>query len=142
MSTYEKDFYAWTQDQASLLRAHDFLRLDVDKLIEEIETMGRSERRQLTSHLELLLTHLLKWHYQPELRGRSWELTITKQRRRIERLLRDNPSLRPQLPKLLADAYQDAVFGAVRESGLPQASFPQTCPFALVEALDQGWLPG
>ena len=69
MSTYETDFYAWTHDQATRLRTHDFARLDIDNLIEEIETMGPSERRQLTNRLEVLLIHLLKWTFQPPLCG-------------------------------------------------------------------------
>jgi len=141
MSTYERDFYAWTQDQATLLRTHEFARLDIDNLSEEIEAMGRSERRQLTNRLEILLIHLLKWQFQPGLRGRSWELTIIEQRRRIDKLLHDNPSLRPQLRELLVEAYDDAAFGSMRETGLPQATFPQTCPYALGQVLDQGWLP-
>ncbi|MBI3960740.1 MAG: DUF29 domain-containing protein [Chloroflexi bacterium] len=141
MSTYERDFYAWTQNQATLLRTHEFARLDIDNLIEEIESMGRSERRQLTSRLEVLLIHLLKWQFQPELRGRSWELTIIEQRRRIDKLLHNNPSLRSETPELLIEAYDDAAFGAMRETGLPLATFPHTCPFALKQVLDQGWLP-
>ncbi len=142
MSTYERDFYAWTQNQAGLLKERDFAHLDIDNLCEEIEAMGRSERRQLTSRLEVLLIHLLKWQFQPELRGRSWELTIIEQRRRIDKLLHNNPSLRAETPELLIEAYDDAAFGAMRETGLPQATFPQTCPFALKQVLDQGWLPG
>ena len=142
MTTYERDFYAWTQEQATLLREQHFTQLDIDNLVEEIESMGRSERRQLVSRLEILLMHLLKWQYQPELRGRSWELTITEQRRRIAKVLRANPSLRPHLPDLLLEAYDDATFSAMRETGLPQATFPPLCPFPLTEVLGEGWLPG
>lgn len=142
MSTYERDFYAWTQDQSTRLRTHDFANLDIDNLIEEIETMGRSERRQLTSRLEVLLIHLLKWQYQPALRGRSWQLTIVEQRRRIDKLLQNNPSLRPQLFDLLAEAYADATFGAMRETGLPQETFPALSPYTLDEVLAVEWLPG
>ena len=141
MSTYERDFYAWTQDQATLLRSHEFARLDIANLIEEIEAMGRSERRQLTSRLEVLLIHLLKWQFQPALRGRNWQLTIAEQRRRIGRLLRDNPSLQPELPLLLTDAYEDARYAASDETSLSLDSFPQTCPFPAQQVLDQGWLP-
>ncbi len=141
MSIYERDFYAWTHEQTTRLRTRDFDRLDIDNLIEEIETMGRSERRQLTSRLEVLLIHLLKWQFQPALRGRSWQLTVVEQRRRIEKLLQANPSLRPQLPDLLAEAYNDATFGAMRESGLPQETFPAVCPYTLENALNMAWLP-
>ena len=141
MSTYERDFYAWTHEQTTRLRTRDFDRLDIDNLIEEIETMGRSERRQLTSRLEVLLIHLLKWQFQPALRGRSWQLTVVEQRRRIEKLLQANPSLRPQLPDLLAEAYNDATFGAMRESGLPQETFPAVSPYTLENVLNMAWLP-
>jgi hypothetical protein len=76
MATYETDFYGWTQQQAHLLKTGCLSSLDVANLIEEIETMGRSEKRELDSRLMVLLVHLLKWKYQPKRRGRSWELTI------------------------------------------------------------------
>lgn len=142
MTTYERDFYAWSQEQATLLRAQQFTQLDIDNLVEEIESMGRSERRQLLSRLEILLMHLLKWQYQPELRGRSWELTIAEQRRRIAKLLRANLSLRAELPDLLPEAYDDATFSAMRETGLPQATFPVVCPWGVGAVLGDGWLPG
>jgi len=141
MSIYERDFYGWTKEQATLLRAHDFTHIDLDHLIEEIESMGRSERRQLINRLEVLLTHLLKWQYQPELRGRSWALTMLEQRRRIVKLLRTNPSLQPELADLLSEAYEDATFSAMRETGLPQATFPPSCLYTLAQVLDQDWLP-
>ncbi len=141
MSGYEKDFYAWTKEQATLLREQNFTRLDVDHLIEEIESMGRSERRQLVNRLEVLLLHLLKWQYQPELQGRSWALTILEQRRRIAKLLRNNPSLQPELAEALLEAYEDAAFSAMRETGLLQTTFPQTCPYTLAQVLEQDWLP-
>jgi hypothetical protein len=141
MTLYETDFYAWTQEQSRLLRSGAYALLDAEHLSEEIESMGRAERRQLMHRLEVLLVHLLKWQYQPELRGRSWELTIAEQRRRIDRLLRDNPSLRSQLPAVLAEAYDDARFGAMRETGLPQTTFPQDCPYPVPDVLSHSWLP-
>lgn len=141
MTVYERDFYGWTQQQAQLLRAHDFSQLDIENLIEEVEGMGRSERRQLANRLELLLMHLLKWHYQPALRGRSWELTIQEQRRRIAKLLRENPSLQPRLPDLLPEVYEDAAFSAMRETGLALETFPAACPYGVAQVLDAHWLP-
>jgi hypothetical protein len=142
MTVYEQDFYAWTQAQATLLRDGDCTNLDIDHLIEEIESMGRAERRQLTNRLEVLLVHLLQWHYQPERQSRSWELSILEQRRRIHKLLRSNPSLRPDLPDLLADAYDDARFGTMRETGLPLSTFPEHSPYPLEQVLQADWLPG
>ena len=141
MTIYERDFYGWTQEQAQLLRNHEFTQLDLDHLIEEIEAMGRSERRQLANRLELLLMHLLKWHYQPALRGRSWALTIQEQRRRIAKLLRQNPSLQPLLQEIFTDVYEDAAFSAMRETGLALESFPAACPYTVAQVLDEEWLP-
>lgn len=141
MIVYEKDFYGWTQEQAALLREHKFAKLDLDHLIEEIESMGRSERRQLTHRLEILLLHLLKWNYQPAFQSPSWRATIAEQRRRIQRLLRDNPSLQPELGTCLSDAYEDARYGAVDETGLPLTTFPEACPYLFEQVLDLNWLP-
>jgi hypothetical protein len=141
MSVYERDFYAWTQEQANLLREHQYAKLDIDNLIEELESMGRSERRQLTNRLEVLLVHLLKWQYQPKLQGRSWRSTIAEQRRRIGRLLRDNPSLQPEFDACLRDAYEDARYTAADETDLPLMIFPAVCPYPPEWLLDGEWLP-
>ncbi len=69
---YERDFHAWTEQQAALLKAGRLLDIDRDRLIEEIESMSASERRDLANRLKELLLHLLKWRYQPERRGASW----------------------------------------------------------------------
>ena len=84
---YDADFYAWTQEQAKLLRQQKWESVDIANLIEEIETLGRQERRELKNRLGILLGHLLKWQYQPELRGNSWLATIREQRREVETLL-------------------------------------------------------
>ncbi len=103
--------------------------------------MGRSERQQLTRRLEVLLMHLLKWQHQPELRGRSWQLTITEQRRRIVKLLTANPSLKPLLNDCFLDAYDDARFGAMKETGLPLNTFPTQPLFDLNDVLDMEYMP-
>lgn len=144
-TTYEQDFFGWTREQASLLRSGQLSRLDVEHLIEEIEGMGRSERRQLTNRLELLLMHLLKWEHQEgrrEIDGKSWLRTIRDQRRRIPKLLRDNPSLQPLLAECIRDAYDDARFGASDETGLPISVFPESCPYPAERVLDSDFLPG
>ena len=96
-TTYDTDFYSWTQQQANLLKTGRFLDADLENIIEEIESMGRSEKRELESRLTVLLQHLLKWQYQPERRGKSWELTIRNQRRAIALHLKKVPSLKPNL---------------------------------------------
>jgi hypothetical protein len=141
---YEKDYYGWALQQATLLRTGKLSGLDVHHLAEEIESMGRSERRQLTNRLEVLLLHLLKWRYQPyrrEIDGNSWLRSIGEQRRKIPKLLRDNPSLQNLIADCLADAYDDARYDASDETGLPIFTFPETCPYAFEQALDQDFLP-
>ncbi len=141
---YDRDFYGWTQEQAALLRTGQLAELDTEHLIEEIESMGRSERRQMTHRLELLLMHLLKWHYQPERReidGKSWLRTIREQRRKIPKLIRDNPSLKSLLDECIKDAYEDARFAASDETGLLASIFPELCPYTLEQILDLEFLP-
>ena len=138
---YEADFHAWAQRQAELLRAGRLGELDVLNLAEEVEDLSRRERDALESRLEVLLVHLLKWRHQPARRGVSWESTIAEQRYRVAKLLRESPSLRPRLPDLLAGAYPAARLAASAETGMPAATFPGTCPFALDDVLADGWLP-
>jgi len=127
---HDTDFYAWTQLQVALLKARRWSAMDIDGLIEEINSMGASERRELINRLAVLLGHLLKWQYQPSYRGRSWQLTLKEQRRQLHRLLRDNPSLRAKLTELISDAYGDAILLAAKETGLDEQHFPDNCPYA------------
>ena len=86
LADYEGDFYAWTQQQAEMLRARAPRGLDWENLAEEIESMGRRDRREVERRLRVILHHLLKWRVQPELRGPSWRRTLREQRRQIEKL--------------------------------------------------------
>lgn len=138
---YDTDFYAWTQQQATLLRDEEFAELDLHNLIEEIEAMGRSEKRELASRLQVLLMHLLKWQFQEATRCRSWQNTIRTQRSDLARLLADNPSLRATVPDVIAQVYPDAVLDASEETGLLTLAFPPTCPYSAAEALDRTFLP-
>ena len=126
---YALDFFAWTQDQADALRRRSVNEIDWENLLEEVESLGRQERSELRSHLVILLTHLLKWRYQPERRSRSWALTVAEQRIEAQRVLRDNPSLNPQIADLLTDAYETARLRAARETRRPKAAFPPESPF-------------
>ncbi len=138
---YENDFYAWTNTQAALLRAGNFVQADIKHIVEEIESMGKSELRELESRLALLFMHLLKWRYQPERRGRSWELTIKEQRRKLRRHLDQNPSLKARLPQAIEDAYGDAILEAAIETDLPETRFPRACPFSFEQALGDVYWP-
>jgi len=138
---YDQDLYAWAHDNAELLRQGRFAEADIEHIAEEIETMGRSERRALESRLEVLLAHLLKWRHQPVRRGKSRQYTIEEQRRKVLRLLRDNPSLRPKLAEILKDAYLDAILYAARETGLDKDSFPTSCPFSEQQIFSDDYWP-
>ena len=138
---YEKDFYAWANEQAGLVRAGSFSNADILNIADEIESMGRSERNQLTNRLAVLMAHLLKWQFQPNMRGNSWRLTIREQRRRADRVLAQSPSLKDKLLAILAEAYGDALLMAERETGLPESSFPGTCPWTFEQIMDDGFWP-
>ncbi len=138
-NSYENDFYAWTQDQSRLLRTGQLQKIDIQNLAEEIDDMGRAEKRELESRLEVLLMHLLKWQYQPSKRSRSWQLTIKEQRLRLQRHLKQNPSLKAALPEVFADVYQLAVVSAEQETGLD--IFPEVCPYENAQIFDNAFLP-
>jgi Domain of unknown function DUF29 len=138
---YEEDFYAWTIEQSRLLRAGELSEIDVANIAEEIEGMGRSDRRELRSRLVVLVTHLLKWRHQPGARSRSWSATIDEQRLQIEEVLAESPSLRPQAATMFSDAYAIARARAIAETGLAEEAFPELCPFTLDEVLSRDFLP-
>jgi hypothetical protein len=138
---YEEDLYAWSQEQAALLRARRTAGLDWENLAEEILAMGGRDRRKLESRLCMILLHLLKWQTQPALRGASWRKTLRTQRREIRKLLKQSPSLRRQVPELMREAYSDALKDAVDETGLPAGRFPVDCPYLPDDVLAEGYLP-
>jgi hypothetical protein len=138
---YDRDFYAWSREQAELLRAGELDKADIERIAEEIDSMGRTEKRELISRLGVLLLHLLEWRYQPGKRGPSWEASIRVQRHRISEHLDDNPSLKPLLPQALASAHHDAALEAVAETGLAPSTSPETCPWTVEEVLDEGFWP-
>jgi hypothetical protein len=138
---YNTDFYAWTRQQAALLQAEEFEELDLPNLIEELESMGNSQRTEVISRLTVLLMHLLKWQFQPEYQSRSWANTIRVQRLDLEEVLEDNPSLRREVPTLFAKAYTRASRKALAEIGLLRAPWPNTCPWTAEQILDEEWLP-
>ncbi len=138
---YDQDFYAWANEQAALLRAGQLSAADIEHIAEEIESMGRSEQQQLENRLTVLLLHLLKWQFQPNLRGNSWRLTIKEQRARITRHIRKNPSLQAILGETIVDAYSDATLEAERETGLPDTTFPAACPWSFEQIIDAAFLP-
>ncbi len=139
---YDRDFFAWSRQQAELLRAGKLAQADIEHIAEEIDSMGRTEKRELIGRLSVLLLHLLKWRHQPDKRGPSWEASIRVQRNRLADHLDDNPSLKPLLPQALAFAYRDAALEAVAETGLAGATSPRMCPWTVEQVLDGEFWPG
>ena len=141
MNLYDIDFYAWTQQQAQALQQHQWERLDLPNLLEEIAALGRRERQELRNRLGILLGHLLQWQYQPEFRGNRGLATVREQRREILILLEENLSLKPYLQEALALAYQGGLDFVVRETGLSYAQFPEFCPYSWEQTLDAEFFP-
>ena len=139
--TYDRDFYAWANEQAALLRSGDWARADVEHIAQEIESMGKTEKRELVSRLEVLLTHLLKWRFQPRLRGNSWRLSIKEQRFKVVDHVADNPSLKALRDETLTTAYRYALVDAERETGLASNVFPSVCPWTYDQILDEAFWP-
>lgn len=140
-SLYDRDFYQWALEQAHYIKTKAFDKLDTEHLFEEVESMGASEVRELESRFEILLMHLLKWKYQPNLQSKSWKLTIKEQRHRIEKRLKKMPSLQSQLETIFLESYEDAIFSAAKETGLDENTFPQQCEWSLKLVLDNEFYP-
>lgn len=138
---YEADLVGWAIDNAALLRAGRLSEIDAAHLAEELEDLGKSERRSLGSHLRVLVTHLLKWQYQPGLRGASWRLSVLNARAAIRGILADSPSLVPEAPRQLEANYHLARANAIGETGLAEAIFPSTCPYSIEQVLSDGFWP-
>ena len=140
-SLYDQDFYAWSREQAELLRAGRLAQADLEHIAEEIESMGKTEKRELVSRLTILLLHLLKWRYQPEGRGNSQRLSIANSRDEIADLLDDNPSLKSLLDEVMASAYRYARRKAAIETNFGEERFPAQCPWSFAQATDAAFWP-
>lgn len=139
---HERDFHAWTVEQAAALRAGRLDRIDLTNVSEEIESLGRSERHEIRNRLSVLLLHLLKWAYQPEARSSGWKGTIIEQRSRLSDLISENPSLHDLPANALAKEYRIARLKAADETNLPEEGFPLECPFTIGEISDDSFWPG
>lgn len=139
--TYNKDFNLWIQKTAQLLKNHCFHELDMDNLIEEIESVGKNEKRVIASQLTRLLLHFLKWQYQPERRSDSWLDFITDARIQIELAIVDSPSLKNYPSEQLDQSYIRARRGAAKQTGIPLSVFPVHCPYSKEEVLNEDWMP-
>ena len=137
---YDQDYYQWLINTAKLLKSKEFTKLDLKNLIEEIESLGKSEKRAIKSNLIVVILHLLKWQYQPQKRSNSWKSSIREHRRRIQELLTDSPSLNNYLPEIFTACYIAAKKQASDETELSIMFFPKECPFSLEESLDEDFL--
>ena len=138
---YDSDFYAWTAEQAELLRAGRLSEADLEHITEEIESMGRSEKRELVSRLTILLLHLLKWQFQPVRQGPSWRLSIATTRDALADYLEENPSLRAVLEASIGVGYKRARRNAAVETGLAEESFPTVCVWSTEQLLAEDFWP-
>lgn len=138
---YEADFYAWTQEQARLLRERRWSDLDLENLIDEVESVGGSEKREIRNRLTVLHAHLLKWKYQPGHRGSSWTGTIFEQREQLADILQSSPSLRDYFRRQVEGRYLGGRLLAAKESGIAFGLFPEQCPFTADQVLDLHFFP-
>lgn len=139
---YERDFYGWAMTQADVAERRSAPELDWRNIAEELASLGRKEASELHDRFVVLLAHLLKWEFQPQLRTRSWVATIAEQRRQAARLLRRNPSLKAAEAEEFLDAYETACVRVAGETELPIRAFPAEAPFTLEQAKDDRFWPG
>jgi Domain of unknown function DUF29 len=132
---YEEDYNLWLDQTIEALRAGRFQELDVNALIDELESMSKRDKREVLSRLKVLLMHLLKWQYQSNKRTASWEITIRNNREEIQQILLDSPSLKSYPALVLEQAYISARQNASTETVLPISTFPETCPYAIAAIL-------
>jgi DNA-binding transcriptional regulator YdaS (Cro superfamily) len=138
---YDRDYHVWLTRQAALLAERRFAELDLDNLIDEIQDLARSEKREIENRLNVLLVHLLKWRHQPTQRSGGWASTIIEQRARLLKRLQESPSLRGYPGQALDEEYAIARDKAAAETGLRAATFPKTCPYTIDQVLDPDFLP-
>ncbi|MBV9385893.1 MAG: DUF29 domain-containing protein [Chroococcidiopsidaceae cyanobacterium CP_BM_ER_R8_30] len=134
---YDQDFYAWTQRQIELLQAQQWEQVDIDNLIEELDSLGKQQRQELRNRLGVLLGHLLKWRYQPEARSKSWRATIREHRQELRRHLQENSSLKPYLSEAIEIGYEKGLNLVDRETPLNPEQLPQSCPFSEAEIFEE-----
>lgn len=142
LTPYETDYAQWCAEQGALLREGRLSELDRENLAEEIESLGRSDKREIRSRLGTLLLHLLKWQFQPEKRKAGWLMTIREQRYQIENLLDESPSLKAYPGQQLGREFRMARLKAADETGLAERDFPVDCPYSIGDILDHNYFPG
>ena len=142
LASYDSDFHLWSQTQAALIREGRIAEIDLENVAEEIESLGRSDRREIRSRLEILLIHLLKWEFQRAKRKNGWKKSISEARRGIKKLVDESPSLQGFPEAVLSEEYKNARQAAAEETGLDEDSFPADCPYSIADILTRGFFPG
>jgi hypothetical protein len=138
---YEKDFHSWIYKNIDLLRQGRLADVNIDILIDELDSMAKRDKRELMSHFMVLIAHLLKWEFQPLQRSSSWRGSIREQRIKITEQLEESPSLNNQLTISVEKAYPKALLLAIEETRLHPKNFPQTCPYSIEQLLDDDFYP-
>ncbi len=141
-SFYEQDFYAWLETTANLLKKKQFESIDLENLIEEIEAMGRSEKREIKTRLITIIKHLLRlkyWQSTLDYNARGWRNTVIEQREKLIFVLEDSPSLRQELESFFLEGYQKTVQKIIQKYDLPSSMFPAESPFSLTNIIDSDY---
>ncbi|MFM7407245.1 MAG: DUF29 domain-containing protein [Cuspidothrix sp.] len=138
---YETDFNLWIEQTVRQLKNGQIQDLDIENLIEEVQSMGSNDKREIKSRLIVLIMHLLKYKYQPKKKTKSWTSTIITQRNELELVLENSPSLNPFLKENISDCYQKARKNAARETKLSLTTFPLECPFTPEQIMDSDYFP-
>jgi hypothetical protein len=136
---YETDYYDWLTQTAKAVEEGRWSDIDAAQLAEELVDMSKSERRGIESHLERILTHILKIRYQPGLHTRSWDLSVSESRARLRKLFAENPSLEARIDELIADAYETARYEAAKETEIALDVFPEQCPYSAEDVMTRDW---
>ena len=141
-TSYERDLVAWALENAALLGEGRFDEVDAAHIAEELEDLGKSERRALGSHIRNLVMHLLKWQFQPGQRSGSWRSSINNSRAEITEILEDSPSLKSVASQALTKGYGLSRKNAIAETGLSPAIFPDANSYSLEQILSDDFWPG
>jgi hypothetical protein len=138
---YNEDLYGWAMENASLLKKGKYKEADMDNIIEEMETLGRSNKRELVSRSGVLIAHLLKWQYQPKIRNSSWEGTIERQRIEIGDLLDENPSLKSRIQDAIPKSYKYALSILKEETPIDLKQLSSQCPYTFDQIMNESFYP-
>ncbi len=138
---YEKDYYNWLLETAYLLEEGRFSELDIPNLVDEIESIGKSQKRAIESYLKVLFLHLLKWKYQPSHRSGSWKASIRNSHWGIHKRIKESPSLKNYPAEIMQECYKIARENAADETGLSLEILPETPELDIEQVLDDTFLP-